>query len=288
MKLVRQVLLINALLSILFLCSTNAFAQNKFECGTVVPHDYLESQMRAMPGYFGCEQINRVNRKLSVLFQVIKDSLGGTGVSDANLQAAIDRLNSVWEPSGISFEYCERRNLDNHQFNEFVQLTDGDDMVAMYYEPNIINIFVSSTVNTISFGDVNGYAYMPGGKDIIHVKKSTFNDPLFKTLVHEMGHFLGLFHTFETDTGLELVDGSNCTTTGDLICDTEANPTDNPSDFGALDCNYTGNPATDAMGNFYVPPSKNHMSYSPCRCEFTKQQYNRMVEQYLQNRNYLW
>ncbi|NEN23057.1 hypothetical protein G3O08_06035 [Cryomorpha ignava] len=284
----RQVLLIATFLSILFLCSTHTFAQTDFRCGTVIPHDYLESQKRAMPGYFGCEQINRVNRKISVLFQVIRDSVGGTGVTDANLEQSINRLNEIWAPTGISFEFCERRNLDNHQFNEFVQLTDGEDMEAMYYEPNVINVFISATVNTISQGDVAGYAYPPGGKDIVHVKKSSMQDPEFPVLIHEMGHFLGLLHTFETSTGAELADGSNCTSAGDLICDTEASPTNNPADFSGTNCNYIGMPAADAMGNFYVPPSKNFMSYSGCGCEFTKQQYNRMVEQYLQIRNYLW
>jgi len=286
---VRQVLLNVAFFSILILSSFHGFAQTDFRCGTTVPHAYLESENnRAMPGYFGCEQINRVNRKLSVLFQVIKDTLGGTGVTDAQLQASLERLNEVWAPTAISFEFCERRDLDNHQFNNFVELTDGADMIAMYYEPKIINVFISATVNTMAYGDVNGYAFLPGGLDIIHVKKSTMQDPSFGTLIHEMGHFLGLLHTFESDTGLELVDGSNCSTAGDLVCDTEANPTDNANDFTGADCNYTGMPAVDAMGNFYVPPSKNHMSYSNCRCEFTKQQYNRMVEQYVQIRNYLW
>lgn len=280
--------MITGFFSILFLGSMHVFAQTDFKCGTVIPHDYLESQKRSMPGYFGCEQINRVDRKLSILFQVVRDSLGPTGVTDFNLQNGVDRLNEVWGPIGMSFEFCERRDLDNHQFNYYVEDTHGAEMRAMYYEPEIINIFITSTVYREPQGDVNGYAYLPGGQDIIHIKKSTLEDPEFGTLIHEMGHFLGLLHTFETQTGLELVDGSNCTTAGDLVCDTEANPTDNASDFNDEDCNYVGNPATDAMGNFYVPPSKNHMSYSPCRCEFTKQQYNRMVEQYLQLRNYLW
>jgi len=241
-----------------------------------------------MPGYFGCEQINRVDRKISILFQVIKDSLGGTGVTDLQLQAGVDRLNDIWAPTAISFEFCERRNLDNHQFNTFVQATDQADMEAMYYEPKIINVFISATIITMAQGDVAGYAYLPGGKDIVHVTKTSMQEPAFGTLIHEMGHFMGLLHTFENATGNEMVDGSNCATAGDLICDTEASPTDDPDDFSGSDCNYIGTPATDSMGNFYVPPSKNYMSYSGCGCHFTKQQYNRMVEQYLEIRNYLW
>ncbi len=225
---------------------------------------------------------------MSILFQVIKDSLGTTGISDTMLQNAVDRLNEVWAPTGITFEFCERRDLDNHQFNNYIELQDAADMRAMYYEPNIINVFISATIFLTQYGIVGGYASMPGGSDIIHITKSSLNGSDNEVLVHEMGHFLGLFHTFETDMGLELVDGSNCSTAGDIICDTEANPTSDGNDFSGIDCNYIGTPATDAMGNFYVPPSKNFMSYSPCKCQFTKQQYNRMVEQYLLLRNYLW
>jgi hypothetical protein len=39
-----------------------------------------------------------------------------------------------------------------------------------------------------------------------------------------MGHFLGLLHTHEDSFGKENVDGTNCRTAGDLLCDTKADP----------------------------------------------------------------
>jgi phage-related protein len=105
-----------------------------------------------------------------------------------------------------------------------------------------------------------------------------------------MGHFFGLYHTFDQDFGVELVDGSNCETTGDLVCDTEADPTDEGDHLPYPDCNYTGPYMTDANGDYYVPPTNNIMSYYSfdCICRFTPQQYNRMLEQYQQFRSYLW
>ncbi len=42
------------------------------------------------------------------------------------------------------------------------------------------------------------------------------------TIAHEMGHYFGLLHTHETANGTELVNGTNCGTAGDLLCDTPA------------------------------------------------------------------
>lgn len=276
-----------------FWVAGSAASQIDFECGTVIPREYLEAEKRAMPGYFGCEQVNRVDRKFSVLFQIFRDSSGAVGVSDLQLSEAIDNLNEEFEPIGFTFEFCEKRILDNHQFNHFVFEDHSDDMLAMYYEPNIINMFVSSSIEKQE-NQLGGYAYFPGSIiiDVIHLSKNVFvplpgGSP--STIIHEMGHFFGLFHTFETDFGEELVDGSNCATAGDKVCDTEANPSVSGAGFND-NCDYVGQPETDSMGNYFVPPVQNYMSYVPgkCRCDFTKQQYNRMVEQYWQYRTYLW
>jgi hypothetical protein len=87
-----------------------------------------------------------------------------------------------------------------------------------------------------------------------------------------------------------LANGMNCETTGDLVCDTAADPDPEGNCDPDDKCNYTGTPVIDANGDWYVPPTDNYMSYygSPCRCRFTPGQYNRMIQQYLTNRSYLW
>jgi len=242
-----------------------------------------------MPGYFGCTYINRVERTLSVAVHIAEDSLGFTGYDLADLADAINKLNNDFEPIGISFEVCEINNMENFQFDDFDQQEHEDDMLAMYYQVNTINIYLTDVV--VRQGqEFGGYAYFPGDKDVILIDKEYMNGDA-NTLVHEMGHFFGLYHTFQIeDTGVEFVNGSNCETTGDLVCDTEADPSDEPSNEDFPDCNYNGTPLADANGDFYVPPTNNFMSYysDECRCRFTPQQYNRMLEQYLQLRSYLW
>ena len=103
------------------------------------------------------------------------------------------------------------------------------------------------------------------------------------TLSHEIGHYLSLYHTHETAFGAELVDGSNCATAGDLICDTAADP--KLSSLVDSSCTYIGT-ATDANGDTYDPDPRNLMSYSrkECRDVFSRDQAERMTFAFLHER----
>lgn len=272
---------------------TQVSAQVK--CGTHGANPYLTegSVQSFMPGYFGCEYINQTDRTLSITVHIAQDSLGNTGYDEADLVEPIEFLNETFSPIGLSFKICEIREMENFQFDEFVSEEELEDIEGMYYQQNTINLYLVESIDHFEFGDVAGFARFPGGSDIVFATKGSMQGPS-QVLVHEMGHFFGLFHTFETEPegveALELVDGSNCETAGDLVCDTEADPNDEADNNPAPDCNYNGQPAIDANGDFYVPPTNNFMSYysGDCTCRFTPQQYNRMLEQYQNIRNYLW
>lgn len=83
-----------------------------------------------------------------------------------------------------------------------------------------------------------------------------------RTGTHEVGHYLGLYHTFEGGCG----SASNCYVTGDLICDTngQSSPT------------YGCPGSSSSCGN--GDPFHNYMDYSDdvCLWEFTPEQVNRM------------
>ena len=107
------------------------------------------------------------------------------------------------------------------------------------------------------------------------------------TFEHELGHYFGLYHTHETAFGSELVNGSNCSTRGDRLCDTPADPrlTGNVDNDG---CIYTGT-GTDANGDSYSPSVANIMSYSSkeCRVHFSDDQLDRMNFVLNNSRTYL-
>jgi hypothetical protein len=90
------------------------------------------------------------------------------------------------------------------------------------------------------------------------------------TSPHELGHCLNLLHTHETARGVEAINGSNCSTAGDLVCDTPADPRLGTNNVNG-NCEYFG-------GNGFNPLTNNIMSYSRdlCRDEFTNGQSYRM------------
>lgn len=81
-----------------------------------------------------------------------------------------------------------------------------------------------------------------------------------RSLTHEIGHYFGLWHTFEGGCGT-----SSCYTTGDLICDTAS---ESRAFFGCGKRETCGTP----------DPTDNYMDYTddPCMTQFTPEQAGRM------------
>jgi hypothetical protein len=153
-----------------------------------------------------------------------------------------------------------------------------------YLKSGAINVFVHHQLVTIemSFGKPDTII---GGGNAYHIPNqflSVDDEALSGTcceliLTHEMGHCLGLYHTHSSVENVDRVGAcKNCETTGDLLCDTPADPGLNRS--GMLSgCNYIGT-VTDGCGWIYSPDPQNIMSYAPrvCQTYFTSGQGLRM------------
>lgn len=101
---------------------------------------------------------------------------------------------------------------------------------------------------------------------------------------HELGHTFGLYHTFHDEFGLELANGSNCATTGDLLCDTPADP--NVTLRSGCLFNYDGKDSND---DYYRTEIGNFMTHYFCaHCFFTTSQYEKMAKTYLESEFKMW
>jgi hypothetical protein len=223
-----------------------------------------------------------LGKTLSLTFWIVKDSTGQPGVSPAIIAQSVDSLNAHFAPICLSFNVCSINYIDDWNYDILIASEEGDQLYTLYQTPKTINVYLSTVLFKDRTTPVCGLAFLPGGPDAIYMGKSCL---VGKTFSHEMGHFFGLNHTFETDFGVELANGSNCSTAGDLICDTPADP----GGIASADCQLDPY-SRDPNGDWYVPQIGNIMSYysDACSCGFTTQQYNRMCQQYLTLRFYLW
>lgn len=142
-----------------------------------------------------------------------------------------------------------------------------------------VNAYIVNEITSQSQGSgVAGYANLPGGHgsptDGIVVEASTIGvtDALSVVLIHEVGHYLGLYHTFEGGCK-----NNDCKIDGDKICDT---PPDNS--IASSPCNDPANSCnTDALSGFTSDRKdleSNFLDYGEISCKnnFTSDQKDRM------------
>lgn len=227
---------------------------------------------------------------------IVRETNGTGGVTIGQIVTAISYLNEYYAPMQLEFFICGSGPvfINNSTYYNFPQPSipnPTEDAMATAAGPeanNTINMFF---VNSIGSGNIGGYAYTPNptvSSNRIVIDFNFMNQDRGQVLVHEIGHWLSLLHTFEgTEQGpnhpnaervTRFAPQANCTTNGDELCDTPADPGFNGSNVNVGNCTYTGT-ATDNLGALYTPEIDNVMSYFPSQCmnpfTLTAGQYNR-------------
>ena len=233
------------------------------------------------------QELPCIQKEFQLYVHVTRDSLGNTKITPERIQSILNSVNSVFEPICFSFSYCKLDTIIDYSFN----LIDVDKEVEMltsrFQQKKRINLyFVDFTAN---------YAYSTffgvSNHDNAYIIVEKGGTPHI-TICRELGRIFGLYLTNETQFGYELVNRSNCYTTGDLLCDTPAEPTDVIPLTAAVvdkDCNVIY-PKKDANGDYYTPDVSNFMSpHLNCfGCGFTNEQYRRMAANYLMSNKKPW
>lgn len=224
-----------------------------------------------------------LNKNFNVHVHLILDSLGQGGVTEANILAVFEQNRKYFSPICMDFTVCKIDTIYNYNFDSIPTNAEYEEIHTKFSSQNRINIYIITNTYVSNNNKPQPICGLAG--KAIYLNKSCMG-----SLTHELGHFFGLAHTFE-GSGEENVDGSNCTTAGDRICDTPADPY---PQFDKLElwinkrCEFI-NEKKDANGAFYIPHVANIMSYYGCPCqEFTRGQYLRMVETYFANHKNLW
>ncbi|MBC7778053.1 MAG: T9SS type A sorting domain-containing protein [Phycisphaerae bacterium] len=225
---------------------------------------------------------------IPVQFQeCIPTSTSPKGLREASISTWMGQLNALFLPYRIQFYECSSFTTFVSSTLHYFDITEEPQLSA-YDVPNVINVYAFGTV-TSNGSSLGGYSYLPPSADRIILSKVGGNLFDSKVFLHEMGHYLGLYHTHgKTNNGTtdELVNGSNCLTAGDDVCDTPADP--NLYTTSSSNCLYFGT-ARDLNNQAYLPDVRNHMSYAQksCRNRFSVGQMNRMAYTATTDRNYL-
>ena len=227
--------------------------------------------------------------RIPVVVHIIQTKSGGAAISDAQVDSQIDILNedfqaisgslgangydakiefflATTDPSGNPTSGVTR-SKNNKWYNDQNSYWNS----LAWDTTRYLNIYTNSASGNL------GYAFVPNGggvvgniADRVVILWSSFglNGPIGppynkgRTVTHEVGHYLGLYHTF--DGGCASTSG--CNSNGDLICDT--NPEASPMTSGS--CSRTTCSSSD--------PTDNYMDYSDdlCMQRFTVEQVRRM------------
>lgn len=236
---------------------------------------------------------------IPVVFYVVYDSnVPSTNVSDQQVGQQLQALNDKFYNSGIKFckpssniplnpSYFQSQTSPGIvRFNDVSMSehnTNSNDLLNMAHISvtgnKYLRIWIVKSINGSSSG-ILGYAYPPNGSSFYdgvvitsNVCGSSLSTNLLanfgegETLVHEVGHYLGLKHTFE---GGCITTYNDCRLDGDLVCDTPAIASMN------LYCNTTRNSCVESPPVYDAV--KNYMDYGTnvCADNFTTGQMERM------------
>lgn len=222
----------------------------------------------------------RLNDKMILIpytIHIARRSDGSGGVSEQQVDEAMERVNGIYEQFGMSFYQCGPKlvHRDDRLYNYDREGGSGQAIQGLDVN-NTYNIYFCNNVSGAC-----GFAYFPGGSPDRTVLA---NGCITRgtTLEHEIGHSFNLPHT-HAGGGSENVarpgeGNANCNTRGDRFCDTEADPTLSGKSQSTATCDMS-NLGNGPDGLAYRTDGKNIMSYAPrkdCRTVFSQEQMDMM------------
>jgi hypothetical protein len=223
--------------------------------------------------------------KIPIRVNIIMNKEGSAGVEQQDIKYSMDVANGYFKNAGIQFFIDSIEYINDYNYSFITYNNLKKELLTKYAVNDRINLFL---VDSIKLGSdySYGFTYFPDVADsnFIYLNKSYARGNYLTTM---LGHYMGLLSTHETAGGRELADERNCSSSGDFICDTYADP----DLFNEVidSCRYIGT-MRDDNGKYYVPSVANIMSNSPdqCKCILTPQQYRRIYYYYHKYRQNLY
>lgn len=231
---------------------------------------------------------------LRIYIHVIRNSNGEGGQSPEDVIDALQKLEDAFTPHDIFFIWdCETHYIDddvlfimdgstdvlsasNNAMNADNNHSDGIDIYLFpennsptySYDGFASTDFVIDLSSSLETDLRTGIELYVGGNFDANPNTNMATSHL---LSHEMGHCLGLRHTFQ-NLPQQIVNSPQCLggaifhTQGDRICDTPADPNMNYN-VNSSNCSWNNFGLVDPNGAVYNPDVKNIMGYSSPECQ---------------------
>ena len=264
----------NIFASFIFLLSFSIIAalqaQVPLPCGNYKINKAAENNARKFllqkPG-----QPLAVNYLVRVYFNIVTNDDGSNApITAEEIATEFSTLLGTYAADNICFLNAGTNYVNNTFLNTLFNADNDPEgtFFSPYQVPQCVNVFYTQKINGnntacnppcgyggIALGGIPGTFFLVGKNNI----------GAGASISHEMGHSLGLLHTFETAFGFEKIDGSNATYTGDLLADTPADPyayNGKPCFlFGKNQCTFIGICPDSNSAINYTPPYNNLMAY---------------------------
>jgi Pregnancy-associated plasma protein-A len=249
-------------ITFLLLLTANIFlakAQQPLECGKYIIDNNANELAKQYEASHRSTLI--VNNMVRVYFYIVSDDNGSNAAATpTEVENEFNQMVNDYAPNNLCFANMGFRYIRSTNINNNINCDNPASYSALnpWLVPNCITVFFQQVLNSNSGNGYGGNAYaIPN----TFCSVATGNINQGRTTSHEVGHCLGLLHTFEPNNGFENINGSNCATVGDQVCDTPSDPWARGACFARSGCNYTGN-CVDANGaSNFSPPYNNIMSY---------------------------
>lgn len=300
-------------------CGTDAFTEEYFQNNPQARVHYIKQlekvfEHRDNHAARGADAIDPF--VIPVVVHVVHDN-GIGNISLEQIQDAIDGLNEDYgrtnpdavdtreefqkHAAGAPFEFrLAKLDPSGNPTDGVVRVDDAVNTyntrnevkgVSYWNSRNYFNMWIVNSIRSSSGGGgtVLGFAQFPGSGSWntfgLVMRHDQFGRNIGtsnadgRTLTHEVGHCLGLYHTFQSGCG------SNCSSSGDRICDTPPVSSSTWScDFNQNSCfNDQNGSTTSAEGDQifltedYPDQIENYMSYDDCQNMFSVGQVDLMV-----------
>jgi Pregnancy-associated plasma protein-A len=258
------------------LFAEDAPAPRLYRCGTPPPTPAAKIQANRVITALRTHRMNfQAQTLVPIRFHIIHDGAAGK-LLDRQLKAQVAMLSTIYKPSGVQFKTIDVQEYEQPEWfrHEYGTPAEGEMKTALGKDTDhCLNIYTCQPG-----GGLLGYATFPwwltetpqlDGVVLHHASFPNSPTPwvqqpwpfdLGMTAVHEIGHWCGLYHTFQ----------GGCEAPGDDVTDTPFEegpaagcPIDQPS---------------SCPGETRSNPVENYMDYSDDACmkHFTPQQIQRV------------